>query len=151
MVIANRTLTVLGYIAYPLLLLLLVFHDQQLLLRCILVPACGFILCTALRALINAPRPYEATSAKPTLTKTTKGKSFPSRHTFSLATIALTWFLYQPIVGAILFLCAIGLGLLRVCGGVHYLRDIVAGIALALLVCAVGYLLVPWETIPFQL
>lgn len=144
MIVANRLLTAIGYIAYPLLLVLLVFTDQQLLLRSILVPTCGFCLCTVLRTVINAPRPYETSDVQPMIPKTTSGKSFPSRHTFCMATIAYTWMLYQPLVGAFLLVGAVCMAVIRVKACVHHVSDVVAALILATAVCAIGYLAVPW-------
>lgn len=144
LVAANKTLTAIGYIAYPLLLVLLAVLDQGLLVRCIVVPAAGFIICTIIRNAVDAPRPYEEGGPAPLIPKDTCGKSFPSRHTFCMFTIACTWLLWQPIVGAILLACACAMGVIRVIGGVHHLRDVLAGAALAIIVCAVGYLAIPW-------
>ena len=68
------------YAAYPLLIVYFGVWRRENLLRGILVPAMGFLLVTALRAWINAPRPYEAMGIPSITPKDTKGKSFPSRH-----------------------------------------------------------------------
>lgn len=68
------------YAAYPLLVVYFGVWRRENLLRGILVPAMGFLLVTALRAWINAPRPYEAMGIPSITPKDTKGKSFPSRH-----------------------------------------------------------------------
>lgn len=144
LIVLNKALTVIGYIAYPLLLVLLAIFDRTLLLRCIVVPAVGFIICTLIRTTINAPRPYEVTGNAPQIPKDTQGKSFPSRHTFCMFMIACSWLLWQPIVGAVLLLLACMMAVIRVIGGVHFLRDVIAGAILALAVCAIGYLVFPW-------
>ena len=141
---ANAALTALGYVAYPLLLVLLALFDRDLLLRCIVVPAAGFAICAIIRTAVDASRPYEAGGPAPLIPKDAHGKSFPSRHTFCMFTIACTWLVFQPIVGGALLACACALALIRVKGGVHYPRDVTAGAALALAICAVGYLAIPW-------
>lgn len=141
---ANRALTALGYIAYPLLLALLAIFDRALLLRCIAVPAAGFLICTLIRNAVDAPRPYEAGGPAPRIPKDTRGKSFPSRHAFCMFTIACTWLTWQPIAGAALLACACIMAAIRVVGGVHYPRDVAAGAALAIAICAAGYLAIPW-------
>lgn len=144
LIIANRALTAIGYVAYPSLLVLLAIFDRGLLVRCIAVPAVGFIICTLIRNAVNAPRPYEVTGVPPRIPKDTRGRSFPSRHTFCMFTIACTWLVWQPIVGCVLLALACIMAAIRVIGGVHFLRDVLAGAGLAIALCAAGYLLIPW-------
>ncbi|WP_251211849.1 phosphatase PAP2 family protein [Adlercreutzia murintestinalis] len=159
LIAANRALTVVGYVAYPLLLVLLALFGRSLLLRCIVVPAVGFALCSIVRTTINAPRPYEAPGAPaPRIPKDTRGHSFPSRHTFCMVTIACTWLewavatsgaaWWAAVVGGALVAASIAMAIMRVVGGVHFARDVVAGAALALVVCAVGYQAIPWTLLP---
>lgn len=56
--------------------------------RVLAVPAVSFAVMSAARAVINAPRPYEAERIDPLIPKDTHGKSFPGRHVFSAAIIA---------------------------------------------------------------
>ncbi|WP_165253320.1 phosphatase PAP2 family protein [Adlercreutzia sp. ZJ304] len=141
---ASKILTAIGYIAYPLLLVLLAIFDRQMLLRCIVVPAIGFVGVSIFRNIVNAPRPYEVNDTAPLIPKNTRGHSFPSRHTFSMFTIACTWMLYQPIVGTALLVLACAMAVIRVVGGVHFPRDVIVGAISAIVVCAAGYLLIPW-------
>lgn len=141
---ANTALTAIGYVAYPLLLVLVALFDRALLVRCIVVPAVGFIACTIVRDAVDAPRPYEVTGAAPLIPKDTRGHSFPSRHTFCMFTIACTWLLWQPLVGGALLASSCAMAVIRVKGGVHFLRDVVAGAVLAIIICAIGYLAIPW-------
>ena len=166
---ANRVLTAVGWAAYPLLLAAAVIspaasaasaastaaasaaaapHEAlPLLAVLVLVPAAGFLICTAIRSAVDAPRPYEQSGAEPLIHKDTRGKSFPSRHVFSMTTIALSWLylglFWSPalVVGALLLASSIFMAWVRVRAGVHYARDVVAGAVLALAVCLVGYAL----------
>ena len=71
--------------------------------------------------------------------KDTAGKSFPSRHVFSVFIIAATIFYVHPSAGILLGLLGVVLAVLRVIGGVHEPRDVIAG-ALAGILCGVlGY------------
>lgn len=160
LIAANRALTAIGYVAYPLLLALLALCDGGLLVRCIVVPAVGFALCTIIRSAVNAPRPYEAPGASaPLIPKDTCGHSFPSRHTFCMVTIACTWLewalatggaaWWAALVGGALLVASVAMGIMRVVGGVHFARDVIAGAVLALTVCAVGYQAIPWASFPF--
>lgn len=142
---ANAVLTGVGYVAYPTLLLLLALLAPGLLLRCLVIPAVGFAICTVMRSFVNAPRPYERLGAAPLIPKDTRGKSFPSRHAFCMFTIAYSWLVWQPAAGIILFAMACLLAAIRVLGGVHFPRDVVAGAILASIVCGVGYCCIPWQ------
>lgn len=75
----------------------------------------------------------------PVLEKDTKGKSFPSRHVFSVFIIAMTIFYEHPGAGVLLGIIGLFLGIVRVLVGVHEPKDIIVG-ALAGIVCGiVGY------------
>ena len=56
----------------------------------------AFAAVTLFRKAVNAPRPYETLGIDPLIEKDTAGRSFPSRHTFSLFMIAATWLVAQP-------------------------------------------------------
>ncbi|WP_241157208.1 phosphatase PAP2 family protein [Adlercreutzia sp. ZJ242] len=177
---ANKLLTCVGYVAYPLLLALLAasalaggagagagglaaagaagagwfaagaaggaagaggFAAWWALACCVAVPAALFAACSLLRRAVNAPRPYEALPIDPLIKKDTRGKSFPSRHTFSMFAIAAAWMTFLPAVGAALMAAGVFMGGVRVLGGVHYPRDVVAGAASALVLSAAAYAL----------
>ena len=117
----------------------LVFCVDPWLWRAILVPAVSFVGLSIVRKIINAPRPYEKFDMSPVLEKDTKGKSFPSRHVFSVFIIAMTIFYEHPGAGVLLGIIGLLLGIVRVLVGVHEPKDIAAG-ALAGIVCGiVGY------------
>lgn len=137
---ANKALTAAGYVLYPTLLALIALDgDYALLLRCIVVPAAAFAAVTIIRRAINAARPYETLDIDPLIVKDTHGKSFPSRHTFSMFMIAMSWLAFCAPVGAALLAAGVAMAGVRVVGGVHYPRDVIAGAACALLAGAIGY------------
>lgn len=123
----NRILTAVVFFSYPLFLLCLALSRQKFFWRAVFVPAVSFAAVTLFRKSVNAPRPYEKFGVPPVLKKDTKGNSFPSRHVFSVFIIAMTEGYCYPIVG--LALCAAGTAMaaIRVFGGVHEIRDVVAG------------------------
>lgn len=135
---ANRALTLLGYVAYPLLLALVgmqavVARDAAvagLFWRALLVPVLSFSAVSAARARMNAPRPYEQLDIRPLIVKNTRGRSFPSRHVFSAFVIAMGWLVWCRPVGIVLLVLSGVLAVVRVLGGVHWPRDVVAGAAL---------------------
>lgn len=137
--LCNRFLTGFVFLIYPLFLLALLLEKDPFLLRAILVPAISFVLVTVFRQIINAPRPYEKFEMAPVLEKDTKGKSFPSRHVFSVFIIAMTIFYLHHGAGLMLGLVGVGLGSIRVLGGVHEPKDVVVGALIGILCGIVGY------------
>lgn len=141
---ANKILTIMGYVAYPLLLALVAIdHAWADLAKFIVVPGVGFVVLSVFRKLYNAPRPYEVLAIEPLIHKDTIGKSFPSRHTFSMMMIACSWLAWNLPVGIVLALCACAMACIRVIGGVHFPRDVVVGALFAVLCAIVGYALIP--------
>lgn len=161
LLIANKILTYVGYVAYPLLLALLaldalggasildVSNSSAALgpwaafARCVIVPAVAFAAVSLFRRAANAPRPYEKLNITPLINKDTRGKSFPSRHTFSMFTIAAAWWQFAPAIGGVLMAAGTLMAAIRVVGGVHFPRDVIAGALSALAISALGYALVP--------
>lgn len=135
----NQLLTGFVFTLYPVFLLLLFVKKDSFLLRAIFVPAASFALVTVFRRLINAPRPYEKFDMPPVLEKDTSGKSFPSRHVFSVFIIAMTVFCLHADAGILLGLIGVVLGLIRVIGGVHEPKDVIAGALLGILCGIVGF------------
>lgn len=125
----NRILTVLVFVAYPLLLLWLLLERNLILARAIIVPLDSFVILTVFRYIVNARRPYEVFEMEPVIPKNTKGKSFPSRHVFSVFIIAMTYLAICPITWIGIVLLVIGglLAVVRVVSGVHFPRDVIAG------------------------
>ena len=74
----NSLLTAVGYIAYPLLVILLAATGSPLLVRAVAIPAAAFVAVSLLRRVLDAPRPYEKDGIDPIIYKDTKGRSFPS-------------------------------------------------------------------------
>lgn len=141
---------------------LVLCKQPSLLAAYIVIPALSFFVGTALRSLINAPRPAETLDVTPLIsgdaaTDTTtdatharikRGKSFPGKHAFSAWSIAgISMFtalfanaqyadimLVFALVESViaLVICAV-----RVLGIVHMIQDVIAGFALALIVEAV--------------
>lgn len=144
LIVLNRTLTTIGYIAYPVLLLVLFLSKSDKLLEAIIVPFVGFVVVSVFRYLVNSARPYEQMDIDPLIKKDTKGKSFPSRHTFCMFMIAFAWMLESVIIGIILFIAACILGYLRVVGGVHYPKDVIAAFIAATIVSSIGYVFMSW-------
>lgn len=146
--LANKVITNAVYVAYPCLLAWLA-HEAAAgatgaagtLLRAVLVPGISFALVTVMRKAINAPRPYEVFGVSPVIPKDTHGNSFPSRHTFSIFVIAMTFCAVCPLVwaGPAMLAAGVALAVIRVVSGVHFPRDVVAGALLGVLAGVIGF------------
>lgn len=132
-------LTRLVYVSYGILVVYAIIHKQY---ACIYVPAIGFIVETAIRAKLNQPRPYEVMDFPALKPKATKGKSFPSRHCFSVAIISMAMAYVNIHLGILFFLFTILLMILRVCIGVHWIKDVVAGALLGILIGTFGFYII---------
>ena len=77
--LANRALTLAGYIAYPLLLVLVALaEDWVAFARFVLVPAIGFTaLSVFIRRYYDAPRPYEVLAIDPLIRRRHDGAFVP--------------------------------------------------------------------------
>lgn len=137
--ITNQFLTRFVFLLYPVFLLLLLIQQNPFLLRAILVPGITFMAVTIFRKVVNVPRPYEKFDTPPVLEKDTPGKSFPSRHVFSIFVIAMTIFYVYTGIGILLFAMGIALALLRVIGGVHEPKDVIAGALIGIVSGVIGF------------
>ena len=107
-----------------------------------IVPAVCFAVVTALRPLIGKQRPYDRYGVPPVgAYKPGKGKSMPSRHTASAAAIAcaIAYVFPHPAVIACMALLSAVIGSLRVLSGQHDISDVLAALALSLVISLVGY------------
>ncbi len=139
MMLVNRLMTVSIYAAYPLLLVCLLLRRDPRFWHVLLVPGISFILLSLLRDHINAPRPYEKLNITPLIHKDTKGHSFPSRHVFSAAVISTAFLYCGCMLGAIFLVFSLLLAFIRVLGGVHFPRDVLAGLLMGLGSGVVGF------------
>lgn len=129
----NSCLTWVFYIMYPGLLLDTLFKHREVFLKVLLIPAVTFIVVSLIRAKINEPRPYEVEDIIPLIKKDTKGKSMPSRHVFSAVIISMAYLFQIPWLGIALLVCAACSGFVRILGGVHYPKDVLAGYLVGIL------------------
>jgi membrane-associated phospholipid phosphatase len=130
--------TALAYIL--LLVYLFTIQDFDLLIPSILVPAVGFAGVSIFRRIYNASRPYEELDITPLIPKETKGRSFPSRHVFSIFIIGMTYLQVSRELALGIFALGLLLAALRVLAGVHYLRDVAAAMVMAFIIGWIGFL-----------
>ena len=128
--------TALGYAGF---LYILFRTGSPLLVRCTVVPAAGFIICTMIRNMLNWKRPYEVYDYEPIIHKETFGKSFPSRHVCSIFLIAMAFLQYDVSMAMIMALLGVVLAILRVFGGVHFPKDVIAGALFGVILGAIGF------------
>jgi membrane-associated phospholipid phosphatase len=141
--IANKILTYVIFVSYPALVLYLFLTKSTLTLRAVIVPALSFVILSVLRRIINEKRPYERFGSPPVIPKSTKGKSFPSRHVFCVAIIGMTYLFCFPVkaVGVTILVIAAAMAVIRVISGVHYVRDVTAGMLFGILSGILGFML----------
>ncbi len=130
---------------YPLQLVYLLITEgfrNEMFLKVAFVPLFVLILVSALRCIVNAKRPYEVYNYSPAVHKDTKGKSFPSRHTASAFIIAMA-FLYIDIqIGVIMLVLATLIGITRVLSGVHFIKDVLFGALLSIIIGVFSFFLI---------
>lgn len=137
-IITQKVCEIAVYILYPAFLLYLAIKHNDFFIRSAAVCAGGFLAVSFVRRRINAKRPYERFGFTPLIKKDKKGCSFPSRHTFSAAIIAVNIGVYCLPLGIAVGVAALIIAFLRVVLGVHFIKDVVfgllCGIALGLVV-----------------
>ncbi len=132
-VLACEWLPKVTMIIYGYVLVNVFIYTQHSILKVICIPAIAFLITTVFRKLYNRRRPYEKYAIEP-LFMHKSGESFPSRHTTSAVVIALVSFTVSFPVGIITSIVAFLIGVLRVCSGVHYISDVLAGAGVPLVV-----------------
>jgi membrane-associated phospholipid phosphatase len=58
--------------------------------------------------------------------------------------IAASWLNLCVPAGVALMISGCAMAAIRVVGGVHWLRDVIAGAACALVLATIGYAVIPW-------
>lgn len=136
----GKVSTLFVYVYYPLFLGLVYLIKKEEDIRYILVPLISFVILSIIRKILNAPRPYEKYDIIPLYNKTTKGCSFPSRHTFSAFVIAFTISVFNPLLSIPVFIMGVILAISRVLCGVHFLKDVIVGAIFALICGIIGFI-----------
>lgn len=143
LIIANKGITWIFYLALPILLLCLLVKENPDLLRTVMTCGISFLTVSLFRHFYNAPRPYEKDGVTPLIEVKTKGRSFPSRHVFSAFVIAVSVLYFQVIWGIILLCLAALLAYLRTALKVHYIKDVVVGALFGILCGIIGFWFIP--------
>lgn len=140
--LADKAMEMIMYAVYPCLLAFIFFFRKNLnVLPFILVPGVSFVVLSLFRKLVNRKRPYESWNIKQLIPKNKKGNSFPSRHVFSTAMIAMCGMKISVILGVILIIFTLILACIRVLGGVHYPSDVFAGMIIGVILGSLLFVL----------
>ncbi|MCR4674661.1 MAG: phosphatase PAP2 family protein [Lachnospiraceae bacterium] len=140
--VLDKMITGITFLCYPLLLAFLFFQKDRFLLPAIIVPAVSFLIVSIFRNIYNAKRPYEVYNFEPIIKKNTLGKSFPSRHVFSIFVVAMTFLQVDGDLGFWFFVLGMILGVIRVYGGVHFIKDVSVGAIAGVIFSCIGYYLI---------
>ncbi len=139
LILANDIVSKAFYVAYPVMLAALALMRDARLIRVLLVPLLSFLAVTIFRKALNAPRPYEVWDSRPLIPKDTKGNSFPSRHVFCVFMIAMAASYICIPVAITMILCGVFLAVIRVAARVHFVKDVIAGAAIGIILGWLGF------------
>ena len=92
--------------------------------------------------IVNEQRPYERYGKPSVFNKTTKGKSFPSRHTASAFIIAMAFMYESTPLGIAAMVISLLIEISRILSGAHYIHDVVAGMAFSVIAGYVFFFLI---------
>jgi len=99
--------------------------------------ACAWVLAEMIKSLIPTLRPFEINGISPlTLTMPT-GAAFPSGHSSVAFALASAVWMHNKKIGLVFVLGALGVGLGRILGNVHFPLDVLGGVVLGILVAYV--------------
>lgn len=140
--VLDKLITAITFLCYPILLAYLILNRSSFLPEAVLVPGVSFMIVTVFRRFYDSKRPYELYDFEPIIHKSTLGKSFPSRHVFSIFIIGMTFMQVQVDLGIWFMLLGVLLAVIRVFGGVHFIKDVTVGAAAGIILGAIGYYVV---------
>lgn len=132
--IIYKYLPLLIFILYPIGIVWVFFKQSEIFFQFVLVPLGVFLMVTALRKLINEQRPYERYRIEPVFAKNTKGKSMPSRHTASAFIISMAMLRVNLYLGIGFLVVSFVIMISRVLAGVHYVRDVLVGMTISIVI-----------------
>ena len=129
---------IISVLSYCALLFLSFYNSIPEGLAVLLSCAVPFFIVGFVRMKINAPRPYELYDFYLVKPKERSGRSFPSRHAYSVFVIAVVAFAYSVPLGAALLTLGVCLSVSRVLLGIHFPRDVITGGLIGVLAGLIG-------------
>ena len=106
--------------------------------------AVPFVLVSSLRVIVSSPRPYEVYDLSEftnELPHYKRGESFPSRHVFSAFLIGVLALKFVVPLGIVTMALGSVLAFLRVSLGIHFIKDVAAGMLIGVLTGLVGMMI----------
>ena len=114
------------------------------LLFAVFGPFTAFAVTSLYRKFCNAQRPYERYEYMPLIARNKAGEFFPSRHAVSAAAIATACICVSVPLSVVLGVAALIIAVTRVIAGVHFIKDVTAGIIAGFgIVWIMFYLILP--------
>lgn len=132
----------LGVYGFGYLMITLIEASPVYALKVAGILAIPFLILTILRRVINAPRPYEVLDFYETKPKGKRGKSFPSRHAYSVFGIGTVLLFFRPLFGVVVLAVGVMLAIARVLLGIHFPRDVIVGGTVGVIAGVIGMLIV---------
>ncbi|WP_418525362.1 phosphatase PAP2 family protein [Ruminococcus sp.] len=121
------------FASYGILIVFMFFSDIKIFARITLSPLTVFAIVTFFRKIFNRPRPYEKFATTSVFGKNKKGESMPSRHTACAFIIAMAFMYVSIPLGIACLIISALIMISRVLAGVHFISDVIAGMAISLL------------------
>jgi undecaprenyl-diphosphatase len=122
-----------GWLWYSIGILILIFggeHRWRAIASAVLAEAVGITLFLRLKKLTNRQRPCTYEPHCWAVLLPPDQFSFPSGHTITAFSVAVSLSFFYPNLAAGLLFCAISVGASRVVLGMHFLSDVLAGAAI---------------------
>jgi membrane-associated phospholipid phosphatase len=129
----NKSITRVTYLAYILLVCVNLWVAPRQAIKILYVAGIPYLILSFFRVTINTKRPYEIYSFTPLIVRKSNGKSFPSRHVFSIFIIATLLYFQCRWLGVLFYGLGILLAVIRVATGVHFPRDVIVGAMIGIL------------------
>lgn len=126
-------LPLIMFVSYGILIVFMFFSDIKIFARITLSPLTVFAIVTFFRKIFNRPRPYEKFATTSVFGKNKKGESMPSRHTACAFIIAMAFMYVSIPLGIAYLIISAFIMISRVLAGVHFISDVIAGMAISLL------------------
>ncbi|MDD3027195.1 MAG: phosphatase PAP2 family protein [Erysipelotrichaceae bacterium] len=128
---ANKLLPLLVFFLYACTLIYAINYLQDHFMKMVIVPFVCFLVTSAFRKIISRKRPFTIYDYKPIGDIKHDRESFPSRHATSAFVIGFSILPYVPTMGIVITVIAVVISIFRVICGIHYISDVLGGLAVA--------------------